>query len=214
LVTSKIRLHPALDIETLRVALDAHVRIMSLEQLASAAFLDARDPRRAARQLVHREVARGAWQLATGMARPLPILIEAIYTSVGGVIPEPGRLSYRARARWTLPYRATSYVMSAESRQHDRQVSSIRRPRASELTHDLGVTAIYLELAVRDPKRAAGWLHEDQLPDISSSVRPDAVILEMTGDTTYLDFLGAYSTSKVSGMLTRYVKSGMQFEFW
>jgi hypothetical protein len=84
----------------------------------------------------------------------------------------------------------------------------------NELTHDLGVTRIYLGMLTREPQRAAGWMHEDTMPTFQSSVRPDAVICEQDGATTYLDFLGAYSTSKVARMLSWYTTHDVRFEFW
>ena len=106
---------PLLAFDEVPTLLATKLRLLSLDQIATLAFGDAVSPERAARQAIHRSVARGVLTLDVGLARAELCLDAPLYvgTSIDAASIElAGRLSYRARRRWTHAYQATRYVQA------------------------------------------------------------------------------------------------------
>jgi hypothetical protein len=209
------RCSPCLSLDEVRDVIGQRVRVLSLEQIVRTAFSDARSPRSAARQAAKREVTRGKWSVHCGMARPEVVLASplGVFDPEEQMPPIPaGRLSWQARRRWVQPPVATVYVTATPRSRAEYGLPAVRPITSSALTHDLHVGQIFLGLLATSPERARLWTHEDCLDQRDPARRPDAVINEAR--LTWIDFIGAYSSTKIAQMLNYCEAARVRCEFW
>jgi hypothetical protein len=195
--------------------LSKRVRVLTLDQIARTWFSDARDPREATRQALRRAERDHLIQVHLGMAHPEVKLTTPLYSWRPGTqetTPHFGRLAWKAKRRFSLPPTRTTYVTAR--REGILAVGSAIRPRPirkTELTHDIHVAQLYLNLREQDPESVTRWVSEDALHR-ETGERTDALI---AGDEHVLiEFIGAYSSEKLATLHERLVRRGTAFQFW
>jgi hypothetical protein len=91
-----------------------------------------------------------------------------------------------------------------------------QRPRPAECTHDLHVSALYLELRRTVPELAATWIHEAEIfrtrPGGVGKV-PDALVRLPLG-TKVIEFGGAYGAQKLAAFHRYCAQEGLPYEIW
>jgi len=200
---------------TILEALSLRVRLVGLRQLADALwFGHIANTRRRLRRLV----AAGLIRRDAAPARPLPEIVAPVCTWQPGT-PEPdaGQVSFCLRSRWaytalrpTVVYLPTEKTMEHfGGRLHHRQIST-------QVTHDLGVAAIWLWFQVNEPCLAAAWSGEDMFAqDRRGETLPDAAILGVDGEPiTMIEFGGSYGPSRIAEFHDDCAMRGLAYQIW
>jgi hypothetical protein len=147
----------------------------------------------------------------------LPLLESPLVVwQPGGELPEFGRLAYHLQNRFTEPARATSVFWASEKTLRRFGGGHVRRPRVSEVTHDLGLASVYLTFRQHAPLRAKAWISEAKIlaRGTSRGVKvPDAFVVERDV-VTAIEFGGEYGKSKLREF-HRYCERNRQgYELW
>jgi hypothetical protein len=175
-------------------------RVMSLGHIADRWWQG--DTGLAARRLS--KLSDGGWIVGEHLlARPLLSLQSPLFTwAPTAPDPDSGRLSWRARSRWKSPAIPTPVwhvtpLAAARLGGHARQ--SVKNK--CQLTHDLHVASIYLNLLREDEKAAAMWVGEDSLPEgLVAGFVPDAVLMRRGQIIRAIEFGGAYPRSRFESL--------------
>lgn len=196
-------------------ALSLRVRLIGLRQLADALwFGHAPNTRRRLRQLVSAELLRRD----IVPARPLPEIVAPICAwQPGAPEPDAGQVSFCLRCRWTYTaLRPTVVYLPTDKtvthfggRAHHRQIST-------QVTHDLGVAAVWLWFQVNAPRLAAAWCGEDMIaPDRRGETLPDAVLLGPDGEpATMIEFGGSYGPRRITEFHDDAAMRGLPYQIW
>lgn len=180
-------------------ALSQKVRLFSQRQLADDFWNG--ELANARRRLKRLEQA-GLVTKVTVLARSLPSL-DAPLVSWRPDEPAPdfGAIAYRCQARWkSRAVRPTSAWMISET--GARAFGGVSRGElrhATQATHDLGVTAVWLRLRQVAPQWAAAWRGEDVMAETRHGQKlPDGFIVDQTGNVAWIiEFAGAYDAERV-----------------
>ena len=157
-------------------ALALRVRLLGQRQAADA-FWNGHmaNARRRLQQLVR----EGMLNRSVVNAQPMPDLDQPLIRWRPGLsAPNPDEVSYRLKMRWryrvlrpTVVYFPTAKIIE--------QFGGTSRPQIKihQITHDLGVTAVWLKYAQQDIERTQAWLGEDVLaPSRIHQKLPDAAL--------------------------------------
>ncbi len=88
-----------------------------------------------------------------------------------------------------------------------------RFPRESEETHDIHVSAIYLNLRLSAPALAVSWIHEEEIKrerKQSKGKLPDAIV----SHRKVIEFGGAYKKQKLIGFHRFCEANNFEYEVW
>jgi hypothetical protein len=203
------------DAEVLR-ALALKVRLFALRQIAGHWWhADLANARRRMRRLLDAGLVRRL----TVQARPLPSLAGPVASwRPGDPRPDAGRVSYRLQSRWRgVPLRATTaYVATSRAAQlyGGRGDGTLARP--SQASHDLGVAAVWLWLAERQPAWAALWRGEDCMAETRRGEKlPDAFLVDSAGRTVMvIEFGGGYDAARVAAFHDDCAARGLPYQIW
>jgi len=173
------------------------VRVLTLDQIAAVWWPLSAGPRSDARK----RLGKLPVHMHTALVSRTPTREPVFRWSPDR--PEPvnfERLAYRLRKRWDTP--RPTVVVSVVGR---------RPVRATALTHDIHVSAIYLEHYY--PDFADRCIHEDVLPPAATE-RPDAIVRGGAPDGTDLiiEHGGSYSAAKLRAKHDAYKHS--YYELW
>lgn len=208
----------ARDNEVLR-AITLKVRLLSLEQLASAWWTPTRSGRDNARKRMSALAELGLILRLRPLARPLPDLLSPLATwAPGDREPQLSALAWSLQTRWQMPPRATTCFIAS------RRAASIFGGRGRgelthdyQATHDLGVSAVYLQLKKDHPEREEKWIGEDILrPHYRRKKLPDAVLALSPTATPELviEFGGAYDRRRLEAFHLDCRKKDLPYEIW
>lgn len=202
--------------EAILDTLTRRVRVLSVAQVASTWWSGS--PGIAAAKSRLRVLEGQGWLLLVGLlARPLPSLETPVVTwSPGDREPDFGAVSYRLRSRWNQPACRILAVVATDQAGSRHAGKGGRVPRASEATHDLCLSAVYLRMLEMNPKRARRWISEAMLYERGEgrdSRLPDAAIVTRAG-TTAIEFGGAYAPAKVADFHGFCADRGWEYELW
>lgn len=202
------------DLEILEV-LSRRVRMLSLDQVARTWWGSTRNATtNATRRLAVLE-RRGLLRRMPAMVHELPGLEEPLLTwRPGDRTPDLPAIAYRLERRWSSPLRPVALVAAT------REVGSWlgggggRKPRESELSHDLGLAALYLRFRGREPGRAASWVPEDLFdPGELEGFVPDAVVRE-EDRLTLIEFAGTYKKERLQKLHASCERTSLPYELW
>ncbi len=183
------------------------VRVLSVEQVARQWWNSTSAGIAAARRRLGGLEQQGLLQLAALSARPELPLTEPLATwRAGSHVPDFGAVAHRLRQRWRQAgaARRTECIWSAGG------VS--RRPRVSEVTHDLQLAAVYLAMHRQCPQRARTWTFETEFVEGRSKV-PDAVVRDGPL-VTAVEMGGQYDREKLEQFHAYCLGRGMAYEIW
>lgn len=202
------------DLEILEV-LSRRVRMLSLDQVAATWWGGTRNATaNASRRLAALE-GRGLVRRARAMAHDLPELEEPLVTwRPGDRTPYLPAVAYRLERRWSSPVRPTVLVSATRSAGSWLGGGGGRRPRESEISHDLGLAALYLRFRGEAPDRAANWVPEDLfVPGELDGFVPDAIVRE--GERpTLIEFAGAYKKERLQKLHASCEQAAFPYELW
>jgi hypothetical protein len=134
------------------------------------------------------------------------------------VTPDLGSLAWQLRRRWRTPPQSTAIYMATCC--CARYFGGRRRgriPRAFQVSHDLGVTAMFLAVRRRNPELVNYWVDEDRFaPYRRGQKLPDAVIIHCPEElpTLVLEFGGNYSKSRLQAFHEDNESRGLPYEIW
>ncbi len=196
-------------------ALSLRVRLIGLRQLADALwFGQIANARRRMKRLTVAELVRRE----TALARPLPDMHAPVCQwQPGQAEPDAGEVSHRLQTRWrysalrtTVVYLPTEFTVSyfGGRQRHG--------PLTTQVTHDLGVTAIWLWFVRHQPKLAATWQGEDLIAPLRrGETLPDAVLAGPDGEPALLiEFGGSYRPRRVAAFHDDAALRGLPYQIW
>lgn len=197
--------------------LTRRVRVLSVAQIARSFWqATANAPRNAAARLRTLETAAMV-SLRSVLAYPEPEVNGPVCSwRPGHAAPDFGPISYGLKMRWSGPLRAQVVAIATARAGHRFGGSGGRFPRRSEISHDLGLAAVYLGLRVNEPARAAGWISEAGLWSGGGGRHeklPDALVSLDEGDTA-IEFGGAYSKAKLEEFHAYCDERHLAYEVW
>jgi len=202
------------DLEILEV-LSRRVRLLSLDQVARTWWGTTRHATaNASRRLAALE-RRGLVRRMQAMAHELPDLAEPLLAwSPGQATPDLPAIAYRLESRWSSPLRPTVLVSATRSAGAWLGGGGGRRPRESEISHDLGLASLYLRFRAGEPERAAAWVPEDLfVPGELDGFVPDAIVRE--GERpTLIEFAGAYKKERLQKLHASCERAAFSYELW
>jgi 2-succinyl-5-enolpyruvyl-6-hydroxy-3-cyclohexene-1-carboxylate synthase len=186
------------------------VRVLTVGQIARTWFSAAADPHQAALKALRRlECAEMVW-INTQMVHPELPLAEPLLDWHPDANVEPcfDRLAWLTEKRWQARPERTHVVRATAKARALRGALACGRKalRASDLTHDVHVAAVFLLFAKENPQLAASWSGEDEIlawKRALTSRIPDAVI-EQDGEEIAVDFAGRYDARKLRAMHADY----------
>ena len=207
----------ARDQEIIR-ALTRRVRIMTLELVCSTWWQQTDAAQSTARRRMTQLVEADWVGCRRVPTRPLLNLSEPVWTwRPGATAPDPHAISWRLQRRWTQP--ARQRVVYFATRRANERFGGAARGRIknlSQVTHDLHVTLVYLNLLRQTPELALCWIGEDELaPERRHAKLPDAVLRDRQGHVfRVIEFGGAYSARRVLSFHNDCAQRGLPYELW
>ncbi len=151
-------------------------------------------------------------------ARPLPDLTEPVVRwQPGQPPPHFDAVAFQLQSRWR--YRALRpTVVYFPTPQTIAYFGGPDRPppKVTQITHDLGVTAMWLRFHLHSPELAAHWMGEDVLAESRVGQKvPDAALLNSHGEPEMLvEFGGAYGASRVSDFHADAAARDLPYQIW
>ncbi|NOT01219.1 MAG: hypothetical protein HOP29_11390 [Phycisphaerales bacterium] len=193
------------------------VRLLSIDQLARTFWKEVARPVDAANRRVAALTKEGLLERLTVLAHPeIDLPAPVAVWKRGEAAPDFDALAYRLRKRWNLPPRSTPVVIASAGAGEWLGGRGGRRPRRSEATHDLHLTAVYLKMRAEQPKRAARWISEAIIQAEGGGrdeKLPDAIIRNRAGATA-IEMGGLYTAKKLAAFHDDCARRGMAYEIW
>lgn len=193
------------------------VRVLSVRQIARHWFAATSDPLRNARRHAQALAAGGFVELFSMPARPEITLVEAAVTwRPGDAPPDFARLSHQLTSRWNEPAAPTELVIATPRGGGWLGGGGGRRPRRSEVSHDIALTGLYLRWAVQCRQTGDEWVSEARLRKMGFGEHarlPDAMV--RNGDRwTAIELGGAYSADKLADFHRFCAARTIAYELW
>jgi hypothetical protein len=200
-------------------ALASQVRVLSLEQIANHWWPNSKSKEELARKRLAILVDAGflsSWRLT---AAPLPDIVEPVLTWRPGLCePDLGSAAWTLQSRWKEAARPQRCFLAT------RNASGLFGGRASghpkkefQVSHDLGVAAMYLRIRLTRPQLITKWIGEDVLaPYRKGQKLPDAVIATspQTPPQLVLEFGGAYDKKRLVSFHQDCQQRLLPYEVW
>jgi hypothetical protein len=198
-------------------ALTRRIRVLTLHQIARTWWECSPGRYDTALGRLSLLVRRGVLQCFPLRTYPELLLEKPVWEWYPGEPPPPfGVVSYRLKSRWDEPLRVTTVYTA--SKQSARFFAGHGGPlcRPLQVTHDLHVSAIYLQLLLNRPQDANGWVSEDMLgPRKSGRKVPDAEIHDADGrPQKVIEFGGSYAPERVRKVHEDCETRGLPYELW
>lgn len=201
------------DITVLR-ALSLYVRLFGQRQLAEALWSgDVANARRRLRRFVQ----LGLVERRVTLARPLPELIQPVMTwRPGQPDPNVGQLAFRLQSRWRYQALKTTVIYLPTKTVVDHFGGKQKTLMASQVSHDLGVTEVWLWFYCNRPDLAAVWRGEDMLQEIEPGQSvPDAVLVnDDEQPIALIEFGGDYGPERISAFHDDAAVRGLPYQIW
>lgn len=193
------------------------VRVLSIQQVGRTWWADTRTPSANACSRLKDLEQRGLVTLFESAVHPeLDLPVPLLAWAPGAPPPELGPLAYRLETRWTKPHLRTLLVTATKACAARLGGYGGRRPRATEVSHDVGVATLYLQLAKHSEPRAQAWVSEAALASEGwgkGSPLPDAALRDGGGETL-IEFAGSYPKDKLEGFHQFCAAAGFAYEVW
>lgn len=193
------------------------VRVLTVEQIARTWFGSNGDPVREAGRRIRRLESHGLVERFTALARPeLPLRAPLWSWTPGHAPPCCTALATQLARRWRAPLVATRLVVATKAAGVSIGGAGGRRPRASELSHDITLAAVYLNRLGRLAADGDNWISEARLPGLGygdHACLPDAVV-ESHGRQAAVEVGGAYSARKLAKFHEFCEERRLPYELW
>lgn len=196
--------------------LTLRVRVLSVAQIGRVWWPDSTSPTQlACRRLMQLQQA-GYIESFHLMAHPELTLIAPLATwKPRNPTPDFGSLSWRLRSRWTRPLINTRCAIATRSAGQFFGGYGGRKPRRAETSHDLHLSAVYLQIRAVEPNRAATWISEaDRKKDSGFGEKlPDGIVIDGQQKTA-IEFGGAYDKPKLEAFHSFCEQQSLAYEIW
>ena len=195
-------------------ALSLQVRVFGQRQLADALW--AGDIANARRRL-HRFVEMGLIQRSVVMARPLPELLGPVFVwQPGHDDPDVSEIAFRLQSRWR--YRALRSTVVYVPTEHTVKHFGGRKKAvmSTQVSHDLGVSEVWLWFCINHPSYASAWRGENQIADAEPGQSlPDAMLVDRNDQPVMLiEFGGDYQADRIAAFHDDAVLRGLPYQIW
>jgi hypothetical protein len=199
---------------TVLQALSLQVRMFGQRQLADTLWHG--DVANARRRL-RRFVAHGLLERQLAFARPLPELLGPVAQWQPGLPePDPGPVAFELQSRWRYRALRSTVVFTPTRTVVDHFGGRRKGTLSSQVSHDLGVSAVWLWYHCYRPQSADAWRSEDMLTgiEVGESV-PDAVLVDQHEQPAVLiEFGGDYDTDRVAAFHDDAAGRGLPYQIW
>lgn len=202
-----------LDMLTLRV------RAASRHQIADTWWTTSESGMRTTARRLDRLISRGLLATFRSTVIRLPKLYGPLVTwKPGQPMPEFGALSYQLMVRWTASTHSSAiYIATRKAAQIYGGRRKGRLTRPFQLSHDLGVTEMFLGIRRRSSLAIATWIDEERLaPHRRRQKLPDAMLAKSptAPDVLLLEFGGAYGKGRLMRFHDDAQDRGCSYEIW
>lgn len=152
------------------------------------------------------------------LARPLLNLSQPLNIWVpGDTAPSFDHLAWQTQSRWKCPARRVT-VLAASQRARQMIGGTGRRPLKNicQVTHDLHVTAIYLNYFREHPDLVNAWQGEDGIAvNRRYQVLPDALLVDGEGHAyRAIEFGGSYDAQRLRHFHDGCAERELPYEVW
>lgn len=203
--------HDLLDVLTQRV------RVLSIQQIGEEWFAGSKHPLTNAKRRVTILETRRLVECFSMVARPLGDLNGPIRCwRPGQPLPDFGQLSHQVCRRWSAPATPMRCVIATRAAGVWLGGSGGRRPRRSEISHDLVLASVYFAWRRCAGNDAASWLSEARLRRLGfgdEARLPDAMI-ETNGRRTVIEVGGVYTAVKLREFHDFCAGRRLAYELW
>lgn len=197
-------------------ALVFRVRLFSQRQLAEHWWNgETANARRRLSQLAEHDLV----ERITVQARTLPVLESPLAVwKPGDSAPDCGQVAWRCQSRWRMrPLRpCTAWIATEKAARNfgGTQRGQIHHP--AQVTHDLGVAAVWLRLKQVAPKWAAAWRGEDVIAHTRRGEKlPDAFIVDGQSKVVLvIEFGGGYDAQRVAAFHEDCAARELPYQIW
>ena len=196
------------------------VRLLTLDQVQREWWPEQADGRRSALRRLEQLAGADYLSLHDGSSHPeIGLPHPAIDWKPGDPSPNFAAVSYRLQSRWKRQPPALTRYAAATTRTVNRFGGwPTRLPKRAELTHDVHLAAVYLQLRRTRPELAGRWMFEEayrRLIQVSRREKlPDAVITTELQVERVIEFGGAYAKRKLAGFHAFCARKFWPYEIW
>ena len=151
-------------------------------------------------------------------SQPLPELnVPVVRWQPGQTFPDSDRVAFQLQSRWRYrSLRPTVVYFPTEKTITHFGGRARSQSILTQITHDLGVTAVWLRYAQQAESHSSIWVGEDILaPTRVGQKLPDAALVDQHGEPTLLiEFGGSYGPTRVSDFHDDAVARGLPYQLW
>lgn len=156
---------------------------------------------------------------ASCLARPMPELDGPLYAwHPGKSEPDFGHYAWLANKRWDRPPVMTKLYFAGRRAAHQYLGTRPRRVRQIyQLTHDLGVSEVYLYFKAHRKEEVSAWYGESVNPFRKPRIKNADVYIFPTlkwPPKLVVDFAGAYPKSRIQALHQYCVENNLAYELW
>ncbi len=201
------------DLELLE-ALALRVRVVGQRQIAEALW---GSHLANARRRLSRLTQEGLLSKQAVLARPLPELFEPVVRwQPGQQAPHSESIAFQLQSRWKYRCLRSTVVYFPTAQTITWFGGHQKAQPVSQITHDLGVTAVWLRFHLCSPALADRWTGEGVLAASRIGQKlPDAALLDNNGEPEILiEFGGAYAASRVAEFHNDAAARGLPYQIW
>jgi hypothetical protein len=201
------------------VALCTKVRLFTLDQVADGWWSHVANPKSLTRRRLGKLAEVELVKQQRVLAAPLPPMREPIIRwRPGDPAPDAGAVAWKLQTRWSTGAQPTTvFTSTPKSARLFGGKPSEKLKSNLQVTHDLGVSGMYLQLLRTDRSAAQQWIGEDILaPYRFRQKLPDAVLAERAGATPQLvlEFGGSYDKPRVQSFHDDCARRSLPYELW
>jgi len=201
------------DVTILR-ALSLQVRLFGQRQLADALW--AGDIANARRRL-HRFVELGLLRRNVVMARPLPELLSPVFVwQPGETDPDASQIAFHLQSRWRYRALRSTVIFLPTEITVNHFGGRNKTVMSAQVSHDLGVSQVWLWFCCNHPNYAKAWRGENQITDVEPGQSlPDAILIDSNDEPAMLiEFGGDYESDRVAAFHDDAVLRGLPYQIW
>lgn len=197
-------------------ALTLRIRVLSVEQISRTWWPDSANADTVIRRL--KQLTDAGYLSRIGlMAHPETPVTEAVCVwGQNAPAPDFGAIAWRLNSRWPEPLVNTDCVIATQFAGRFFGGYGGRKPRRAETTHDLHLSAVFLQMRTNQPERAATWSSEEERKkDAEHGEKlPDAIVSD--GDRRTAIELGgkSYNREKLEGFHDFCAEQNLDYEIW
>ncbi|MFT4556160.1 MAG: hypothetical protein ACI92S_001500 [Planctomycetaceae bacterium] len=197
-------------------ALTLRIRVLSIDQISRTWWPDSATAETANRR-VRQLVDAGYLSRVSLMAHPETPVHEAVCVwTQDDVVPDFGAVAWRLNSRWLEPLINTDCVIATRFAGRFFGGYGGRKPRRAETTHDLHLSAVFLQMRTNQPRRSASWSSEEERKKAAGHGEklPDAIVSDGKCKTAIELGGKSYDREKLEGFHKFCVEQNLSYEIW